>query len=86
MTNTDRIKKIHFRCWHRGTKEMDLILGRFIDSVKDQMNDNDLNFMETLLDYPDDSIYRWITGRETTYPEELQTNLFHDLLDFYKQK
>ena len=28
----DRRKRLLFRCWHRGTREMDLILGRFADA------------------------------------------------------
>jgi len=28
-----RRRKLLFRCWHRGMREMDLILGRFADSA-----------------------------------------------------
>src|ERR1700676_3990598 len=28
----DRRKRLLFRCWHRGTREMDLILGRFAEA------------------------------------------------------
>jgi antitoxin CptB len=34
MTDDDQIlrKRLRFRSWHRGTREMDLILGRFADA------------------------------------------------------
>ena len=36
-------KKILFRSWHRGTKEMDLILGEFANNNVSDMDLEDLN-------------------------------------------
>src|SRR3978361_1650348 len=35
----DRRKRLLFRCWHRGTREMDLILGRFADAAIADLSD-----------------------------------------------
>ena len=38
----DRRKRLLFRCWHRGTREMDLIVGRFADAHLAELSDPDL--------------------------------------------
>ena len=38
----DRRKRLLFRCWHRGTREMDLILGRFADAEIADLTDDEL--------------------------------------------
>lgn len=35
-------KKLMFRSWHRGTREMDLLLGRFADAHVPQLSAEDL--------------------------------------------
>ena len=43
-----RRKRLLFRCWHRGTREMDLILGRFADSAIPTLSDGELAQLERL--------------------------------------
>src|SRR5580692_1829327 len=38
----DRRKRLLFRCWHRGTREMDLILDRFADAEIPSLRDEEL--------------------------------------------
>ncbi|MGE4221079.1 MAG: succinate dehydrogenase assembly factor 2 [Alphaproteobacteria bacterium] len=59
---TVRRKRIRFRCWHRGTREMDLLLGGFADRHIALLSVSDLDALETLLDCPDPEIYGWVTG------------------------
>ena len=49
----DRRKRLLFRCWHRGTREMDLILGRFADAEIANLSDDELAEFEYLMDVPD---------------------------------
>lgn len=58
----DRRKRLLFRCWHRGTREMDLILGRFADAEIGKLSDTELTELETLLDVNDPDLYAAITG------------------------
>lgn len=58
----DRRKRLLFRCWHRGTREMDLILGRFADAEIGNLSEDDLTELERLLDVPDPDLYAAITG------------------------
>lgn len=58
----DRRKRLLFRCWHRGTREMDLILGRFADAEIGKLSDTELTELETLLEVNDPDLYAAITG------------------------
>ena len=57
-----RLKRLRYRAWHRGTRELDLILGRFADAHADTMSESELNAFEALLDAADPDIYQWIVG------------------------
>jgi antitoxin CptB len=64
-----RLKRLRLRSWRRGTREMDLILGRFADARLEAMSENALDAYEALLEEPDWDIYYWVTGaRETPAP------------------
>ena len=58
----DRRKRLLFRCWHRGTREMDLILGRFADAEITRLTDEELADLELLIDVPDPDLYAALTG------------------------
>ncbi len=53
MINNDYIKKILFRANHRGTKEMDLVLGGFFSKNFNLLNKEELSQFETLLNFSD---------------------------------
>jgi len=57
-----RRKRLLFRCWHRGTREMDLILGRFADAEIGKLSDDELDQLERLIEVPDPDLYAAITG------------------------
>jgi antitoxin CptB len=58
----DRRKRLLFRCWHRGTREMDLLLGRFADAEIATLADAELAELERLLEIPDPDLYAAVTG------------------------
>jgi antitoxin CptB len=58
----DRRKRLLFRCWHRGTREMDLILGRFADAEIAGLADDELAQLERLIEVPDPDLYAALTG------------------------
>ena len=60
---SERRRKLLFRSWHRGIREMDLIMGGFADASIAGMTDAELDELERLLDVPDQEIYSWIHGR-----------------------
>lgn len=60
---TDR-KRLKFRSWHRGTREIDLLLGRFADQRLDALDAEAIRAYAALLEESDPDIYNWVTGRE----------------------
>ncbi|MBV9203642.1 MAG: succinate dehydrogenase assembly factor 2 [Alphaproteobacteria bacterium] len=71
MTSSSEIrrKRLSFRSWHRGTRESDLILGRFADAHLAGFDEVQLDRYEGLLDCPDADIFDWVTGRAAPPPE-----------------
>tara|TARA_B100000029_G_C17068622_1_gene775988 strand:+ start:353 stop:607 length:255 start_codon:yes stop_codon:yes gene_type:complete len=60
MTNKDIIKKqIIYRSIHRGTKEMDLLLGTFVKKNIEKLNEKDLKDLNDLLIIDDEKISDW---------------------------
>lgn len=71
-----------FRAWHRGIREMDLIMGRFADAEIGTMSDAELEEFERLIEVPDRDLFRWITGEDDT-PVNYDTPLFRRLKSFH---
>jgi antitoxin CptB len=76
-----RRRRLLFRCWHRGMREMDLIMGRFADAAVEQLTSDELAEFEHLMEAPDRELLAWITG-EAEVPPEYDTALFRRLRDF----
>ncbi len=65
----ERRRRILFRAWRRGLREMDLVMGQFADANLAAMSEAELDAFERLLDAPDPQVLAWITGEEATPPE-----------------
>jgi antitoxin CptB len=65
----DRRKRLLFRCWHRGTREMDLILGRFADAEIATLDDEEVGELERLIELPDPDLYAALIGDKPIAPE-----------------
>ena len=60
MLNNEILKKkIIYRSMHRGTKEMDLLLGNFVKKHIDELNAAELKDLEKLLFTEDEILYKW---------------------------
>ena len=77
----DRRKRLLFRCWHRGTREMDLILGRFADAEIATLSDDELGTLERLIELPDPDLYAAVTG-DKPLPAEHASALFDRIRAF----
>ncbi len=65
----DRRKKLRFRAWRRGFRELDLILGPFADTRLAALDETGLDAFERLLDAPDQEVYAWITQAADAPPD-----------------
>ena len=63
-----RRRKLTFRAWRRGFKEMDLIMGQFADQHVPSMTETELEEFERLLATPDWEVYAWIIGNKPVPP------------------
>ena len=57
-------KSLSIKSWRRGTKELDLILGRFSDNNLFMLEKDELELYEQLLSHDDHLIYGWLFGKE----------------------
>lgn len=77
-----RRKRILFRAWHRGTREMDLIMGRWTESVIDTLSDAEMDTLEVLIEQTDRELFSWISQSEPV-PVEHDTPVFRALMAFH---
>ena len=85
MKNIDILKKkILYRSEHRGTKEMDLLLGNFVKKYVNSLNESELCELESLLNIDDEVLYKWYLNNErnTLVPEN---NITKKLKEFKLQ-
>jgi len=73
MTNINNLKKsIIYRSCHRGTKEMDLLLGKFVKKYINTFNETQLDYLAELLNIDDEIIYKWYLNKNLD--STIQTN------------
>jgi antitoxin CptB len=77
----DRRKRLLFRCWHRGTREMDLILGRFADAEIAGLTDDEMDQLERLIEVPDPDLYAALIG-DVPLAGEYANGLFERIKSF----
>ena len=77
-----RRRKALFRSWHRGTREMDLVLGRFADAEIDKLDETEMDDFEMLMEAIDRDLFQWLTG-EVEVPADYDTGIFRRIKAFY---
>ena len=80
-----RRKRLLFHSWHRGTREMDLLLGRFADATIADWTEAELDEMESLLAVPDPELYRWIT-EQVAVPDNHHCPILDRVIAFHKAR
>ena len=79
-----RRRRALYQAWHRGMREMDILLGQFADAKIGTMSEADLVAFEVLIDaVPDRDLLGWFTGEwpvETAY----DTPVWRALIAFHK--
>ena len=77
-----RKKRLKFRCWHRGSREADLLLGTFADRYLEDMGSADVSELETIVDCDDQVIWDWVTGAAEV-PKWISPSMIHDLKSIF---
>ena len=80
-TREMRCKRLLHRSRYRGTKESDLLFGRFAANHLASLDDVQLGRYEALLDEPDQDVLAWIYGR-LPVPDRHRNDVFERLRAF----
>lgn len=72
-----------YRSWRRGTREMDLLMGRFADAEIDRFMAEEFAQFEALIEVPDRDLFAWITDKEET-PANYDTEVYRRLKAFHE--
>jgi antitoxin CptB len=80
-----RKKRALFRAWHRGTREMDMLLGAFADAHLGGLTDHEMDEFERLMEVPDRDIFKWITGEADT-PDNYRSTVFDLIVAFHASR
>jgi antitoxin CptB len=62
MDREDRLKRLRFRAWHRGTREADFLIGGFFDAHGESWDEEEMAWFEALLEEQDVDIMAWAIG------------------------
>jgi len=76
-----RRKRLLFRCWHRGTKELDLIIGGFADAHLPALTEAELDQLEQIIEAPEPELYAALTG-EIPPPQSVSGEVFEKMKSF----
>ena len=64
-----RRRRLLFRARHRGTREADLMIGRFVARGIAAFSEAELDELEAVLEHPDVDLADWLSGRRPIPPE-----------------
>jgi antitoxin CptB len=76
-----RRRRLKYRAWHRGTKEMDLVLGPYADAHADALATGELTRLERLMDEEDTDLLKWVMGQEPV-PANVDNSLLAEIIAF----
>jgi len=62
-------RRTRFRAWHRGMREMDLILGSFADAQIGALTGDEIDQYEMLLEISDTDFLPMVTGERPVPPD-----------------
>ena len=77
----ERRRRLLFRAWHRGMREVDLITGRFADAHIALLSEAEVDDFERLMDVPEPDLLAWVMGASDT-PSDYDTALFRKICAF----
>lgn len=60
----ERRRKLLFRAWRRGFRELDLLMGSFAEAEMAGLSEAELDEFERLLAAPDWEVYAWLVGQQ----------------------
>ena len=78
-TDENRRKRIVWRACHRGIKEMDIVVGTFVQGRIAQSDAAELQELERIIEIPDQDLLAWLTGAQPV-PDDQKSALLQEML------
>ncbi len=78
----ERRRRVLFRCWHRGMREVDLLRGQFADARIGELSDAELDQLEHFMEAQDADIFSWFAGSKPVDPA-FDRPIFHVIKAFH---
>jgi len=75
-------KKLLYRASYRGTKEMDILLTRFVKKYLNSFNDEQLKQLEKFLEFEDEIIYNFYNFNDVK--KEIDKNKISEIFKNFK--
>ncbi len=66
---SDRQKKLRWHAWHRGMRELDILIGKAVDAHIADMDDEALDLLSAFLEADDADMWHWITEKKPIPPQ-----------------
>jgi len=57
--SVERLRRLKFRAWHRGTREADYMIGGFFDTYHSRWDEAAIDWFEALLEEDDVDVMAW---------------------------
>lgn len=64
MQSEDRLRRLRFRAWHRGTREADYMIGCYFDRFHGEWDEAGIDWFEALIEEDDVDIMAWALGTQ----------------------
>ncbi len=80
-----RRKRLIYRANHRGTKEMDILIGGFANEALGRLTPEELDQFESLLEVPDQDLYGMIVA-DAPVPPALDHAVMRAIIAFSRQR
>jgi antitoxin CptB len=77
----ERRRKLKFRAWRRGFREMDLLMGSFADEHLATLSEDDVSEFERLLATPDWEVFAWLVGQKPV-TQNFESPLLTRIMEF----
>ena len=59
-----RKKEILFKCTHRGTKELDILLGNYVSNHINEFKSRELDYLDVILNFNDMDLFKILTKKK----------------------
>ena len=78
---SDKKKKLLFKCTHRGTKELDILLGNYVLKYIDVLNNKDIDHLNTILEFNDVDLFLILTKKKKI-DKKMNKELINKIIKF----